>query len=75
MIKDDESEIATKPDYEIVTKVQGPEPGYVATPMLVVAAAYQLLEDRVYFHGDSSLFCTLTILSSNEKPAKFQVVY
>ncbi|KAJ3212277.1 hypothetical protein HDU67_003938, partial [Dinochytrium kinnereticum] len=35
-----------KPDYEIVTKVSGPEPGYVATPIAVLACAYAILEDR-----------------------------
>ncbi|KAJ3109161.1 hypothetical protein HDU97_008560 [Phlyctochytrium planicorne] len=35
-----------KPEYEIITKVAGPEPGYVATPIAVVAAAYTILEDR-----------------------------
>ncbi|KAJ1564867.1 hypothetical protein HK405_013756, partial [Cladochytrium tenue] len=36
----------TSPDYEIVAKVQGPEMGYVATPICVVAAAQKLLEDK-----------------------------
>ncbi|KAJ3117416.1 hypothetical protein HDU96_006797 [Phlyctochytrium bullatum] len=35
-----------KPEYEIVTRVAGPEPGYVATPIAVVASAYTILEDR-----------------------------
>ncbi|KAI8851739.1 CG2604-like protein [Chytridium lagenaria] len=38
--------IVGKPEYEIVTKVDGPEPGYVATPIAVLACAYTILEDR-----------------------------
>ncbi|KAF9976121.1 hypothetical protein BGZ73_009096 [Actinomortierella ambigua] len=35
-----------KPDVEIVTTVSGPEPGYVATPKMVVQAAYTLLLEK-----------------------------
>ncbi|KAJ3317530.1 hypothetical protein HDU76_001146 [Blyttiomyces sp. JEL0837] len=33
-------------EVEIVTKVQGPEAGYVATPIAVVISAFKILEDR-----------------------------
>ncbi|KAG0327678.1 hypothetical protein BG004_002714 [Podila humilis] len=38
-----------KPDVSIVTSVSGPEPGYVATPKMVVQACYTLLleQDKV----------------------------
>ncbi|KAG0231862.1 hypothetical protein BGW41_002065 [Actinomortierella wolfii] len=35
-----------KPDVEIVTTVSGPEPGYVATPTMVVQSAYTLLLEK-----------------------------
>lgn len=34
------------PDRVVHTVVSGPEPGYVATPVFVVAAALQILDDR-----------------------------
>ncbi|NXC77285.1 SCPDL oxidoreductase, partial [Anhinga anhinga] len=34
-----------KPNVKICTEVKGPEPGYVATPILMVQAAVSLLED------------------------------
>eukprot|EP01041_Mallomonas_annulata_P001657 gene1657-3206_t len=34
------------PDKEVVAKVSGPEPGYVATPAIFVALAYSLLDER-----------------------------
>ncbi|KAG0329430.1 hypothetical protein BG000_000083 [Podila horticola] len=35
-----------KPDVSIVTSVSGPEPGYVATPKMVVQACYTLLLEK-----------------------------
>ncbi|KAF9351061.1 hypothetical protein BGX34_000839 [Mortierella sp. NVP85] len=35
-----------KPDVSIVTSVSGPEPGYVATPKIVVQACYTLLLEK-----------------------------
>lgn len=35
-----------KPDAEAVVRVTGPEPGYVATPRLLLAAALTILEER-----------------------------
>ncbi|KAG0380327.1 hypothetical protein BGX24_009005 [Mortierella sp. AD032] len=35
-----------QPDVSLVTSVSGPEPGYVATPKLVVQAAYALLQQK-----------------------------
>ncbi|KAF9919449.1 hypothetical protein FBU30_011024 [Linnemannia zychae] len=34
------------PDVSLVTSVSGPEPGYVATPKLVVQAAYAILQQK-----------------------------
>lgn len=39
-------EYAGDPDYQVVTRVSGPEPGYIATPIFVVAAAMTLLLDH-----------------------------
>lgn len=35
-----------EPDVSIVTSVSGPEPGYVATPKMVVQACYTLLKQK-----------------------------
>lgn len=35
-----------KPDAEAVVRVSGPEPGYVATPRILLAAALTILEER-----------------------------
>ncbi|KAG0273894.1 hypothetical protein BGZ95_010306 [Linnemannia exigua] len=35
-----------QPDVSLVTSVSGPEPGYVATPKMVVQAAYALLQQK-----------------------------
>mmetsp|Transcript_9537 Transcript_9537/g.14978 ORF Transcript_9537/g.14978 Transcript_9537/m.14978 type:complete len:169 (-) Transcript_9537:42-548(-) len=35
------------PNYEVVTKVSGPEPGYIATPIFVVAAALTIILDKI----------------------------
>ncbi|KAG0302626.1 hypothetical protein BGZ97_002258 [Linnemannia gamsii] len=35
-----------QPDVSLVTSVSGPEPGYVATPKMVVQAAYTLLREK-----------------------------
>jgi short subunit dehydrogenase-like uncharacterized protein len=37
---------AAEPDVNITTKVYGPEPGYVATPRIVVQSALTLLEGK-----------------------------
>lgn len=37
---------AESPDLEIVTRVHGPEPGYVATAILISQCAVTLLEER-----------------------------
>ena len=34
------------PDLEVVTRVAGPEPGYVATPIIIVQCALTLLDER-----------------------------
>jgi len=39
-------EISGTPDVKVVTRVSGPEPGYVATPIFVVAAALTCIEDH-----------------------------
>jgi len=38
--------LMVEPDVSIVTSVSGPEPGYVATPKLVVQACYTLLHQK-----------------------------
>lgn len=38
--------VAQEPDVEIVTRVEGPEPGYDATPKIVVQCAYALIEEK-----------------------------
>ncbi|KAG0048583.1 hypothetical protein BGZ83_006467 [Gryganskiella cystojenkinii] len=38
--------LSVEPDVEIVTSVSGPEPGYVATPKMVVQACYVLLREK-----------------------------
>ncbi|EDO47318.1 predicted protein [Nematostella vectensis] len=40
-----------KPDSEIVVKVNGPEAGYVATPVCIVQAAMTVLEDKLPNRG------------------------
>ncbi|KAG0088453.1 hypothetical protein BGZ92_006157 [Podila epicladia] len=40
-----------KPDISIVTSVSGPEPGYVATPKMVVQACYTLLLEKDKVHN------------------------
>ncbi|CAM9875916.1 unnamed protein product [Ectocarpus sp. 6 AP-2014] len=37
---------AVEPDVTVVTRVKGPEPGYVATPIIFLAVARCLLEER-----------------------------
>ncbi|KAJ3191052.1 hypothetical protein HK101_008136 [Irineochytrium annulatum] len=47
LIASGQTDPVVKPvEYEIVTKVAGPEPGYVATPIAVVAAALMILDDQ-----------------------------
>jgi len=41
----DGGEYDGKPDKKVTVKVSGPEPGYVATPIFVVAAAATILSD------------------------------
>lgn len=38
--------LRVEPDVNIVTSVSGPEPGYVATPKIVVQACYTLLHEK-----------------------------
>ncbi|CAN6470146.1 unnamed protein product [Victoria cruziana] len=42
----DESKLSGKPDKQIITRVSGPEIGYVATPIALVQCALILLEQR-----------------------------
>lgn len=40
-------DVPAKPDCQIVTKVTGPEAGYVATPICMVQAAMVILEETL----------------------------
>ena len=40
------AEAGGRPDKEVATRLTGPEPGYVATPVFLLAAAQTLLEER-----------------------------
>ncbi|OQR95115.1 hypothetical protein ACHHYP_00388 [Achlya hypogyna] len=49
--KDKSNVEGNKPDWEVTTRVDGPEPGYVATSSMVVSAAAVVLDDEVAARG------------------------
>ncbi|KAM6271503.1 saccharopine dehydrogenase-like oxidoreductase [Spheniscus humboldti] len=70
-----------KPNVKICTEVKGPEPGYVATPIVMVQAAVSLLEDAaslpkrggVYSPG-AAFFKTKLIDRLNKCGVEFSVI-
>jgi len=71
--------LPTKPDGQIVTKVTGPEPGYVATPICIVQAALVILEDTLPNSGGvltpAAAFTGTSLIDRlNEHGVKFSVV-
>ncbi|GAB4820285.1 hypothetical protein N2152v2_007331 [Parachlorella kessleri] len=53
-----------KPDVEIVTRVSGPEPGYLACSIFIVQAAITLLEERDKIDAPGGVFTAGALLRS-----------
>ncbi|RDD47010.1 Saccharopine dehydrogenase-like oxidoreductase [Trichoplax sp. H2] len=78
--KNKSSEGAT-PDTRFVTKVSGPEPGYVTTPICMVQAAIAILEERDLLPSTGGVFTpgaafrkTNIIKKLNDRGLKFSVI-
>lgn len=72
-------DLPAKPDGEIVTKVAGPEPGYVATPICLVQAAMVILEDTMPNSGGvltpAAAFAGTSLIERlDEHGVKFSVI-
>lgn len=57
-LEDPSAQHEEKPDKQIVTKVTGPEPGYVTTPICLVQAAYTLLNEEESLPESGGVFTT-----------------
>lgn len=71
--------LPSKPDGQIVVKVTGPEPGYIATPICIVQAAMVILEDSLPNSGGvltpgAAFSGTSLIDRLNDHGVKFSVV-
>ncbi|XP_031555647.1 saccharopine dehydrogenase-like oxidoreductase [Actinia tenebrosa] len=71
--------LPAKPDSQIVVKVNGPEAGYVATPICMVQAAMTILEDKLPNKGGvltpAAAFSGTSLIDRlNKNGVKFSVV-
>lgn len=57
-LEDPAAQHEDKPDKTIVTKVTGPEPGYITTPICLVQAAYTLLNEEEDLPESGGVFTT-----------------
>eukprot|EP01100_Stratorugosa_tubuloviscum_P006165 TRINITY_DN2671_c0_g1_i1.p1 TRINITY_DN2671_c0_g1~~TRINITY_DN2671_c0_g1_i1.p1 ORF type:complete len:434 (+),score=163.19 TRINITY_DN2671_c0_g1_i1:89-1390(+) len=74
--------ISIKPNYQVTVKICGPEPGYVATPILFVQAALTLLEEKENFTIKSGVLPPGAVFAKSKlierlqsKDIKFELIY
>eukprot|EP00873_Tetraselmis_striata_P014793 jgi/Tetstr1/435057/TSEL_024027.t1 len=61
-----------KPDMQIVTRVEGPEPGYVATPIFLSAAGLTLLEEESALRSSPGVHTVATLFNGTSYLDKLQ---
>ncbi|ESO13187.1 hypothetical protein HELRODRAFT_105775 [Helobdella robusta] len=69
---------SSSPDKKIITKIVGPDPGYIATPICLVQSAYILLKERSKLSSQCGVFTPGRLFSESsliERLQKHNIIF